>query len=778
MFLILFHSILCWKAFPTLIRYKLGLTPLTNYVVQLQVLDTIDLIGNSRLQQDDSPSAMTTNNTIQLPKEWNLNSFKEAWRFPSNAISLLPDWVKHQCYWDNSHNNSSTTTILVPLLDNVFHLVPTTYTSTILGISTEILQILSHYFISNNDFGTIRGVAICGEEGTGKTHLSLMIANLQRHLSLYATIYLDCKQLQSSSNNLSLILMELSKVFQDAYEQAPSLIVLDDLDFLTPNVWNNDDKLTSSVQQQQQQISPLLVHQAKVISDHLRFLWNEYCCFDELAGNDDDTDNATNRRIRILCTCKDKQSLHPSLRCCNKFDSFVSLPTRLEGKTRFIILKHMIQQQHSISSQVVEYQILETWLLQNRLEIEKYTDGYRPSDLYILSCRLIKLLHQVSATDGIQNRLCWNEIVQDFIPLSLRYRMNHHMSFIRSGQSIATKTWSDVGGLFQAKAILEECILRPIQFHKVYSNCPILKLPRGVLLYGPSGCGKTFLVSALADRCNLNFVTCKGPELLDKYIGASEAKVRQLFEQANAASPCLLFFDDFDALAPKRGSDNTGVTDRVVNQLLTFLDGVEVSGSIQDRIFIVAATSRPDKVDSALLRPGRLDRHIYIGLPEANDERNDVFATIARNYPLDEGAKHCIHVGLSSADNLLQGSIAKEKLAYFSPADLKAVLSTAYMEAINNQLGTSSYMANGSREKEEPMAMPRITIENLIHAFEETNPSMSSADYKLFQSMYKRFMRSDTKNPSSVDSNKLDDVDSSWEENGTRVVPTLETALR
>eukprot|EP00590_Aulacoseira_subarctica_P005943 CAMPEP_0172436888 /NCGR_PEP_ID=MMETSP1064-20121228/71959_1 /TAXON_ID=202472 /ORGANISM="Aulacoseira subarctica , Strain CCAP 1002/5" /LENGTH=337 /DNA_ID=CAMNT_0013185317 /DNA_START=1488 /DNA_END=2498 /DNA_ORIENTATION=- len=336
----------------------------------------------------------------------------------------------------------------------------------------------------------------------------------------------------------------------------------------------------------------------------------------------------------------------------------------------------------------------------------------------------------------------------------------NQMSSIRSGQSIASMTWSDVGGLFKAKAILEECILRPIQFHKVYSNCPVLKLPRGVLLYGPSGCGKTWIVSALAHRCNLNFVTCKGPELLDKYIGASEAKVRQLFEQANAASPCLLFFDDFDALAPKRGSDNTGVTDRVVNQLLTFLDGVEVSGSsIQDRVFIVAATSRPDKVDSALLRPGRLDRHIYIGLPEADEERNDVFATIARNYPLDERAKHCIRVGLSSEGNLLQGS-TKEKLAYFSPADLKAVLSTAYMEAINSQLEISD-IDSGSREKEQ-MALPLIKTENLIRALEETNPSMSSADYRLFQQMYKRFMRSDTNNPSSVDSNKLEDFDSSW----------------
>ena len=182
----------------------------------------------------------------------------------------------------------------------------------------------------------------------------------------------------------------------------------------------------------------------------------------------------------------------------------------------------------------------------------------------------------------------------------------------------------------------------------------------GVLLYGPPGCGKTLVAKAIANESRANFISVKGPELLDKYVGESERAVRTVFERARASAPCVVFFDELDALAPKRGSmvsGGSGVTERVVNQLLTELNGVGERGDV----FVVAATNRPDIIDSALLRPGRLDKvtsamfcgsggrdfcastrcvpHdvqvLYVPLPKAA-ERSSILRTHVRNTPLSD----------------------------------------------------------------------------------------------------------------------------------------------
>ena len=137
---------------------------------------------------------------------------------------------------------------------------------------------------------------------------------------------------------------------------------------------------------------------------------------------------------------------------------------------------------------------------------------------------------------------------------------------------------------------------------------------QGLLLYGPPGCGKTFLASSIAHQFNINFISVKGPELLNKYIGASEQNVRELFEKAQQQQPCILFFDEFDSLVPKRGG-STSVTDRIVNQFLCYLDGVEGRSGV----FVMAATSRPDLVDVALLRPGRIDKAVFCNFPNEKE---------------------------------------------------------------------------------------------------------------------------------------------------------------
>lgn len=170
--------------------------------------------------------------------------------------------------------------------------------------------------------------------------------------------------------------------------------------------------------------------------------------------------------------------------------------------------------------------------------------------------------------------------------------------------------WNMIGGLEDVKQSLTESLIWSIKYKQLFRRLS-MKQSGGVLLYGPSGCGKTIIASALANESKFNFISVKGPELLSKYIGNSEQNVRELFTKAQKARPCIIFFDEFDSLAPKRGHDSTGVTDRVVNQLLTQLDGVEQL----DGVYLLAATSRPDLIDQALLRPGRLDSFLYVGYP-------------------------------------------------------------------------------------------------------------------------------------------------------------------
>ncbi len=172
--------------------------------------------------------------------------------------------------------------------------------------------------------------------------------------------------------------------------------------------------------------------------------------------------------------------------------------------------------------------------------------------------------------------------------------------------------WDDVGGLEPIKTALREAIAWPLSQPALFERIG-LQPPRGILLYGPPGNGKTLLVKALASQSAINFISIKGPELLSKYVGESEQGVRELFARARHAAPCIVFLDEVDALAPKRGLDGRSpVTDRVVSQLLTELDGVEALGDV----WVIAATNRLDMIDDALLRPGRLDYHLEVARPD------------------------------------------------------------------------------------------------------------------------------------------------------------------
>ncbi|XP_024973060.1 peroxisome biogenesis protein 1 isoform X5 [Cynara cardunculus var. scolymus] len=252
----------------------------------------------------------------------------------------------------------------------------------------------------------------------------------------------------------------------------------------------------------------------------------------------------------------------------------------------------------------------------------------------------------------------------------------------------------------------------PSKFPMIFSQAP-LRMRSNVLLYGPPGCGKTHIVGAAAAACSLRFISVKGPELLNKYIGASEQAVRDIFSKAAAAAPCLLFFDEFDSIAPKRGHDNTGVTDRVVNQFLTELDGVEVLTGV----FVFAATSRPDLLDAALLRPGRLDRLLFCDFPSPQ-ERLDILRVLSRKLPLANDVK------LEAIAGKTEG---------FSGADLQALLSDAQLAAVHDLLNSKDADRPGNM-------MPVITNALLQTVAANARPSVSEAEKHRLYSIYGQFL--------------------------------------
>lgn len=309
-------------------------------------------------------------------------------------------------------------------------------------------------------------------------------------------------------------------------------------------------------------------------------------------------------------------------------------------------------------------------------------------------------------------------------------------------------SWADVGGLEEIKNEVREILEMPVKFAPLYARLPT-RLPTGLLLHGPPGCGKTLLAGAVARECGLNFISIKGPEVLDKFIGASEQAVRALFARATAAAPCLLFFDEFEALAPRRGSDNTGVTDRVVNQLLTFLDGVEG----RTGVYVMGATSRPDLVDSALLRPGRLDRQLYLGFPDAGESLGILKALVRKMSLTPQATAALEKVALADGADLMTG------------ADWQAMVSTAQLEAVHEKLaamGTTKTGNGAGGEKESSQGGDGgegvvVTAQHLWAAFAATRPSIPPGERAKLQTIYDKFRKSrdgDYKVASATDDGK------------------------
>jgi transitional endoplasmic reticulum ATPase len=233
-----------------------------------------------------------------------------------------------------------------------------------------------------------------------------------------------------------------------------------------------------------------------------------------------------------------------------------------------------------------------------------------------------------------------------------------------------TETWDDVGGLEDAKLQLREVIEWPLKYPQLYKHLSS-KPPNGILLHGPPGCGKTLIAKALAHESEINFISVKGPEFLSKWVGESEKAVRETFRKARSAAPCIIFFDEIDAIAGMRGRfASSQVTEQVVSQLLTEMDGLE---GLKD-VILLAATNRPDMLDPALLRSGRFGRHIEIPMPD-KETREKIFKIYLNHKPLAND------VNFSKMADDLDG---------YTGADIQAICEEATLLTIRKTLADKS----------------------------------------------------------------------------------------
>lgn len=531
------------------------------------------------------------------------------------------------------------------------------------------------------------GVLLHGPPGSGKTKLAHAIAGTTG-VSFFKVAATEIVSGMSGESEA-----KIRQLFQAAIAAAPSLLFLDEVDSITP-------KRDSAGREMERRIVAQLL-----------------TCMDELKNTGVVVLGATNR----------PDALDPALRRAGRFDREIAMGIPDE-KARAHILQKMTDGMRLAGD-------LDLALL------ARLTPGFVGADLSALTQEAA--LHAVSRAfnnlgEGRQDLKggdddCRPEpfTAEEMASLAVEMADFHaalpkvQPSALREGfATIPDVKWEDVGALDVVRADLDAAICEPIRKVDLFKQLG-LATPSGVLLFGPPGCGKTLLAKATANASGANFIAIKGPELLNKYVGESERAVRLVFQRALNSAPCVIFFDELDALVPRRSAEGSSSAERVVNQMLTEMDGVQQ----RSQVYVIAATNRPDIVDPAMLRPGRLDRMLFVPLP-SDTGRLEILRAHTRKLPL--------------TDDVDLPSIARETEG-FSGADLAALTREAAMMAIRLADLPASGPKAGSTEDAEATtknysagAGVLITGELFKKARDRVNASVGAEERREYEDLARR----------------------------------------
>jgi transitional endoplasmic reticulum ATPase len=514
-----------------------------------------------------------------------------------------------------------------------------------------------------------KGVLLHGPPGTGKTLMAKAVANeIDAYFTNISGPEIMSKYYGESEE-------QLREIFEEATENAPAIVFIDEIDSIAPKRGETSGDVERRV-----------VAQLLSLMDGL-----------EERG-----------QVTVIGATNRLDSLDPALRRGGRFDREIEIgvPDK-DGRLEVL-------QVHTRGMPLVD-----------DIDLEQYaesTHGFVGADLESLA--------KESAMNALRRVRPQLDLEQDEIDAdvldSLEVTERDFKEALKGIQPSAMRevfvevpdvTWDQVGGLEDTKERLRETIQWPLDYPDVFEQMD-LNAPKGVLLYGPPGTGKTLMAKAVANEAQSNFISIKGPELLNKYVGESEKGVREVFEKARSNAPTVIFFDEIDSIAGERGQrmGDSGVGERVVSQLLTELDGLE---ELED-VVVVATTNRPDLIDSALLRPGRLDRHVHVPVPD-EEARRAIFAVHSGRKPL--------------ADDVDLDELARRTDGYVG-ADIEAVCREASMAATREFINSVS-----PEETDTSVGNVRVTMDHFEQALEEVGPSVDEDTRDRYEQIEERFSR-------------------------------------
>eukprot|EP00794_Sanderia_malayensis_P008000 gene8000-8859_t len=519
-----------------------------------------------------------------------------------------------------------------------------------------------------------RGILLYGPPGTGKTLIARAVANeTGAFFFLINGPEIMSKLAGESESNLR-------KAFEEAEKNSPAIIFIDELDAIAPK----REKTHGEVERR-------IVSQLLTLMDGLK----------------------QRSHVIIMAATNRPNSIDPALRRFGRFDREVDIGIP-DATGRLEIL-----QIHTKNMKLDDEVDLE--------QIAAETHGYVGSDMASLcsEAALQQIREKMDLID-LEDETIDAEVLNSLAVTmdDFRYAMGAtNPSALRETiVEVPTVTWDDIGGLQSVKRELQELVQYPVEHPEKFLKFGMTP-SKGVLFYGPPGCGKTLLAKAIANECQANFISIKGPELLTMWFGESEANVRDVFDKARMAAPCVLFFDELDSIAKSRGGsagDGGGAADRVINQILTEMDGM----GAKKNVFIIGATNRPDIIDSAILRPGRLDQLIYIPLPDEPSRLSILHASL-RKSPIAKD------VDLAYLSKVTHG---------FSGADLTEICQRACKLAIRESI-ESDIKKEREREGnpdadmdfEDEDAVPEIRKDHFEEAMRFARRSVSDNDIRKYE---------------------------------------------